>query len=336
MKKPGFTLAELLVALAVIAVLIGLLLPAVQKVRESAARSKCQNNLKQIALATHAYESSNGYFPAGATPAPGQLSVQALLLPYLEQAALYQRFDPTKSSKGDPANYAGRIQEVATYICPADPSEGASPDEAPPLGMERARSGRCSYYGNAGAHALWRDIAGAAVKPPALAGVFGHDSRVRVTDIADGLSNTALFAEVKRGAAPAHDSTDVALLPAAQWNVPGTTAATNPNNLAQFPQTFAAACAAATLTDNSTGLKYYYGSPTSALYTHTVPPNYRGRDCMIMSGDQFHLAARSYHAGGVNVVLAGGSVRFIPDTIPFDHWKALGTRAGGDIVVLPE
>src|ERR1700754_649154 len=96
----GFTLIELLVVIAIIAILIGLLLPAVQRVREAASRVKCQNNLKQIGVAAHNYHTSNSRFPPGATATPSQMSVQGVLLPYVEQSSTYDLFDLTVSAHG--------------------------------------------------------------------------------------------------------------------------------------------------------------------------------------------------------------------------------------------
>src|SRR5215468_400481 len=121
-RRLGFTLIELLVVIAIIATLIGLLLPAVQKVREAAARTKCQNNLKQIGIALHSYHSANESLPPPSTTTPSVASLHVLLLPYVEQQAAYQSFNLTKSVVTDPTSYAGRIVQVPIYLCPSDPS----------------------------------------------------------------------------------------------------------------------------------------------------------------------------------------------------------------------
>src|SRR5690242_6212780 len=118
MKNRGFTLIELLVVIAIIAALAGLLLPAVQRIREAAARAKCQNNLKQVGLACHDYHACYERLPPGATIAPGQVSVQTLLLPHLEQMAKYRQFDQTKDSYADPANSAARAGDIGVFLCP--------------------------------------------------------------------------------------------------------------------------------------------------------------------------------------------------------------------------
>jgi prepilin-type N-terminal cleavage/methylation domain-containing protein/prepilin-type processing-associated H-X9-DG protein len=324
MRRPGFTLIELLVVIAIIAVLIGLLVAAVQKVREAANRSQCLNNLKQIALAAHNYHSACNRFPPGATLPPSQVSALALLLPYLEQGNLYQQFDFSRDVYADGVNGAARSQQVPIFLCPSDPSRGYYQDPFPPGYI----SGKSNYAANLGAHGWWKDQNGTQVKDPTLSGVFAFNSGTRLTDIKDGSSNTLLFAEVKRGARPAHDNLDVTGLMPPAWDNKPYNPATNPNNLSPPP-----ACNSPTTTLNETGLEYYRGFLITAFYTHTVPPNSRDRDCVRwLTFDQGHLAARSYHPGGVNVSFADGSVRFISDSIPLSTWKKLGTRSGGEVL----
>lgn len=335
MRRQAFTLIELLVVIAIIGILVSLLLPAVQKVRESANRTKCANNLKQIGLAAAGYATRFGRLPPGLTATPSFASSLVFLLPDIEQDARYKAFNLQADVSTSSTSSGGRTGDVPIFLCPSDPSTGFIVDPSPPAGQTAGNVGRTNYQANLGTHGWQRNqnSAGNQIKNPVYTGPFGLDSAVRILDIADGASNTVLYAEIKRGAAPNNDTTNVTRVPIPSWDNTPVNMATNPNNLSPC-----AACNTATLTYNFAGLQYYRGFYITALYTHTVPPNNPGRDCVrtvtAASDVQGHLAARSFHPGGVNVVLADGAVRFIKDQITLTTWKALGTRAGGETVDL--
>jgi prepilin-type N-terminal cleavage/methylation domain-containing protein/prepilin-type processing-associated H-X9-DG protein len=326
-RPRGFTLIELLVVIAIIAVLIGLLLPAVQKVREAASRLKCTNNLKQLGLAAQSYHGARDVFPPGTSPAPFTgASALVLLLPFLEQDARYQLFNQNKLLV-DPTNApACASGDVPVFLCPSDPSSGQVSGPA----------GRTNYQANLGIHANQSDGLAPTAKLLTQLGMFSTASKVRITDVTDGTSGTVLFAEVRRGAFPAHDRFDVTKNQT--WNVltPANAFATTGINTDPLSNAaFVAFCNAAASTDSKTGLQYFGGQADTIYYTHTFPPNYTGRDCVSFPvGSNIHLAARSAHTGGVNVVFVDGSVQFVRDSIAFPTWQALGTRAGGEVVSL--
>jgi prepilin-type N-terminal cleavage/methylation domain-containing protein/prepilin-type processing-associated H-X9-DG protein len=207
-RQRGFTLIELLVVVAIIAVLIGLLLPAVQRVREAASRLKCKNNLKQIGLALHGYHDRMGCFPPGYTSAlsasdgigPGW-GWGAFVLPDLEQESLYRLIDLSQPMTAAGSHDRVRQTNLSVFRCPSDPrqdpiplSEFANPGD---LTTPLARSNYVGCYGNTPflgespavltTHLIIDGISGR--------GMFYRNSRTRIADITDGLSNTLAIGE---------------------------------------------------------------------------------------------------------------------------------------------
>ena len=302
--RRAFTLIELLVVIAIIAVLVGLLLPAVQKVREAASRTTCQNNLKQIGLALHNYESAAGTWPAQSTNAPrGSWITQ--ILPHIEQGNVARLYNPALNWD-DPANAAAVTTRIKLLLCPS-----ADKDRD---GFEYTRFttatprfflyGAPTDYTNVGG--VGSALAASLSPPPADAtGVLGSVP-VRVLQVTDGLSNTILVTECANRPQLWQRRRRVdALPPPAHWSStsdkPYVTGGVWASHLKGFLIDGAGA-------DGSTN---------------------GGTCAMNCSNDN---EVYSFHPGGANALLADGSVRFLRDATPVPALAALVTRAGGEVV----
>jgi len=343
---PGraFTLIELLVVIAIIAVLVGLLLPAVQKVREAANRMKCQNNLKQFGVACHSYHDANGYFPPGALEIPqvtyswdgDKGSWLVCILPYMEQENLYHTFPKISQPKynsvanspmGGPL--AGRLK-LPYGRCPSDEYDANAPvcNYVGSCGPQCQGVGNCAYdpfekYCDPAKNALgdW----GYSASPPygdgapagQLRGMFFRTSqgRLRIADVPDGLSNTLLIGEtvvaensyIQRGGDFAYQGGNWA------FGNGGNNIATTlvPINYKLTPKSYCHL-------DNSNN-----------------PPNPKGDPARSVDNWALEFAFKSRHSGGANFVFGDGSVHFVGETIDHKTYQLLGCRNDGQAVSLP-
>jgi prepilin-type N-terminal cleavage/methylation domain-containing protein/prepilin-type processing-associated H-X9-DG protein len=302
--RRAFTLIELLVVLAIVAVLIGLLLPAVQKVRQAAARVKCSNNLRQLSLACHQHLDVYQTFPTGTVD---QISYDTgnsdrrhwlfFILPFMEQDILYNNYNAWVAAGGRAPwyNEPNRMTVIPTYYCPSDPNSPKTrthEDLGPGSGQ--------------GSHSNYAGCSGSTVFNPGgslgdtLNGVFYYKSATRPTDITDGLSNTLLTSEIL--VAPddnpsGHDARGRLWNPASQGGM----------------------LFSAFQPPNST-------APDASQYCQTIPTAPCTR-----TTTNINQSARSAHARGVNVSMADGSTRFVANGIDPTTWRALATRAADDL-----
>lgn len=306
-RRTGFTLIELLVVIAIIAVLIALLLPAVQQAREAARRTQCKNNLKQIGIALHSYHDAARCFPFGQLDSTNGFSALSQLLPYLDQANVYKQIN-FSLPYNNAANSTAMMTSIPMFRCPSDPTGNLS-----------GVGGATNYLANKGANVIWQDASGPNVGMPEQNGVMYYRSSVRIGDITDGTSNTAAFSE--RVLADGNNGVsspleDVYFSPAA----PAT------------PDDAVTICNAVDITNLSNQFPLFMGAPWihgQHCYLHVNVPN--SRSCGFFTVLRASMPPSSRHTGGVHVLLADGSTRFVSQNINLSVWRGVGTRNGGEV-----
>ena len=325
----GFTLVELLVVIAIIGILVGLLLPAVQAAREAARRMSCSNNLKQYLLATHNYLGAHKSMPpAGclSVSGGGVWSAHARILPYMEQVNLQNLID-FRYNYNDMVNTPQHAEvtkmKIPVFVCPSE-------TKAEPRVTTTLTHFPTNYGVNYG---TWFVFNG----PTRQSGNGAFVVNQRLTDGAfgDGMSNTLAVSEVKAYQARINNSGNPSAINAA---LP-----TSPADVIAYGGTFG--------TTNHT--EWVDGKVHETGFTATFPPNTRllfsangqmndvdfvsrSESMTQVSPTYAAVTARSYHAGIVNAALVDGSVRTFSNSVDTTIWRALGTRAGGEVVSLDE
>jgi prepilin-type N-terminal cleavage/methylation domain-containing protein len=325
--RSGFTLVEVLVGIAILAVLTGMLLPAIHRVRESGNYLTCRNHLRQIGAAIHNYESMHGYYPGPGT-LPSQTSTLAQVLPFLDVSNVGQMiaknqplfFPVGDYERLDPSQIEVAQTVVSLFLCPSD-------GQSPLFYYDYAALAGTNYVVNAGTGTGTNyDF-----RYP-TDGVFWYGSRLRSGDMTDGLSSTIFVSEALMGTGD--DVYDAAHVdPRRQWMTMSCTASPDPLFPGTIPPLTDSLCmsfAVGMYWRGDRNVSWVGGPGQRSVFNTYMMPNDTMVDCGSYGLGRYK--ASSGHLGGVNIILGDGSVHFIKNHIDRDTWRALSTR--GDCEVL--
>ncbi|WZO99268.1 DUF1559 domain-containing protein [Isosphaeraceae bacterium EP7] len=331
----GFTLIELLVVIAIIALLIGLLLPAVQSAREAARRMQCINNLKQLGLAINNYEASLGGLPPtsvivrrpGGAIWTSNWGPHARILPFLEQSSTYNAIN-LDSAYGLLDNSTATGQVIEAYLCPSEIRR------EPIVHATFGRIGGVNYGFSMGDWYVWQGPDGG----PITRSAFGVNLSRNWASFSDGTSQTMLIAEVKNQQPYVRDCGRLSLI-----NDPATIPAPDADPLTIAPEYLAGGCtfllnahsqwAEMTVHHNGFTTAWPPNKRTPGGPSRSFPDVDLNGNRERIGGPTFAaVTSRSYHPGGVNTLFGDGSVKFIKQTVNGFVWRALGTVAGGEVV----
>jgi prepilin-type N-terminal cleavage/methylation domain-containing protein/prepilin-type processing-associated H-X9-DG protein len=308
-RRGGFTLIELLVVITIIAILIGLLLPAVQKVREAANRVKCQNNLKQLGLALHNYNDTYGNLPGNIRPvATGTVRVRwtAVLLPYYEQDNISKIYNQS-INWSEPGNLAAVSLRLKVMECPSVPK--ADRKDSSPEAPWNPTVATGDYSGVYGIDPV---LVQQGLVESGAPGILSKVDQVRLTDVTDGLSNTIHITE-SAGKPDFYQGGRVVGTPPTAYVQGGGWC----RPASDIPYLIG-------LNQNGTAAGTQGINSTNGFRVTSYPDARFGTD----GTGQIY----GFHSGGVNALLGDGSVRFINQTIRIGTLAALITRNGGEVV----
>lgn len=338
MRKPircrAFTMVELLVVIAIIAILVALLLPAINAARESARRIECTNKLRQMGIAANNFHSARNHFPMGRNPFQMDgdrgynWSQHSRLMPYFEHISTESLIDLDRGP-GNGQNRRAREVAVALFICPSDFEDRMVANER----QNHVGWGKNNYKANAG-NDTGQVMGSEMERRERNNGIFLTNQTVRARDVTDGMSKTALFSEAVRGDADVY-----------KVEVPGDWFRVSSRNITA--DEIRTACLELDVEKmvglsrqaSRSGRNWTWGNYIPTRYNHVIEPN--RRSCARASGggnldaggpnnQGCATTASSRHAGGVNLCLVDSAVRFVADDISLHVWRALGSRNGGE------